>query len=550
MSVDKGLFPKLEQIAQAKTYSVKALVFDELKRGKIRLPDFQRPLRWKAKDNALLFDSMVRGYPIGSILLWRRPAEAGHMKLGEGKLSVPQVADARWVVDGQQRIIALAAAMIEIPNQSKEYLVHFDPHGQEFFVPMKKGDDRPDQVPLTVLGDLAKLNKWLRAQNLDETLQEIVDKTHQRVIEYAIPVYEVDTPDEAPLRAVFARINGTRTRMGADEVFHALLGNASSTKKGMQLDALVDEVHSSGFGGLDRGEALKCVLGASGLNPTDRPEQLGTEQLDKLATTEDVLQGLQRALTFLKEDAEIPHLRLLPYPVVLILLVRFFKVHEEVEAADRVRLCRWLWRGAITGLHQRAEVSRMREALRWIQDEASPSTNIDRLLKPLQPEKPIEWRLGHFDLRSAATRVELLMMLDRKPRRLPLLPGESDGGLASLHELLEGERLAPEIYRLSKLKGEDTRELGRSAANRILISGPCSGSIATLEKLEPEIHGDFLTSHLIDEPMHEALRKGEPDTFLRLRAAAIQVHVKEFLARRAGYGEPMMAPLSAYLDEP
>lgn len=39
--------------------------------GRIRIPHFQRPLRWQRDDVIKLFDSIVRGYPVGSLLLWR-----------------------------------------------------------------------------------------------------------------------------------------------------------------------------------------------------------------------------------------------------------------------------------------------------------------------------------------------------------------------------------------------------------------------------------------------------------------------------------------------
>lgn len=548
MTIDAHLFPVLEQTAQARTFSVKALIFDELKRGRIRLPNFQRPLRWTAKDNIQLFDSLVRGYPIGSILLWKRPADAGSLKIGKSELMVPAAADARWVVDGQQRITALAAAMIEIPNQSKEYLVHFDPHKNEFFVPMHPADHRPDELPLTILADAAKLNKWIRGRELPEQLEDIIDTTHQRIIEYSVPAYEVDTPDEAPLRAVFARINSTGARMRADEVFHALLGQTSTGREPVRLDALVEEVRACEFGELERGEALKCILGASGLNPTDRPENLDSEQLRKLIPTDDARQAIRRAVMFLHDYARIPHIRLLPYPVALILLTRFFLVHSQVEVADLVRLSRWVWLGAITGLHQRAEVSRMREALRHIREADTPTTTVDRLLEHLPKEPMVRWELRPFDLRSALSRVEVLTLLDREPRRLPLLPGESDGGVATVRELLEGDRLAPEIHRLPSLEGESTRKRGKTVANRILLQGTWSGLGSALEKLDPERHAKLLESHVIDKRMHDALLAGNADLFLHLRGDSLAKLVTAFLTKRAGIGEPMMAPLNAYLD--
>ena len=43
--------------------------------GGVRVPSFQRGLRWQWEDVRRLFDSIVKGYPIGSFLLWERKAE-------------------------------------------------------------------------------------------------------------------------------------------------------------------------------------------------------------------------------------------------------------------------------------------------------------------------------------------------------------------------------------------------------------------------------------------------------------------------------------------
>ena len=41
-----------------------------VKTGEIKLPKFQRPFVWKRKEVVKLLDSIYKGYPIGSILLW------------------------------------------------------------------------------------------------------------------------------------------------------------------------------------------------------------------------------------------------------------------------------------------------------------------------------------------------------------------------------------------------------------------------------------------------------------------------------------------------
>lgn len=69
--------------------------------GQIRVPHFQRPFRWGREDVRRLFDSVLRGYPIGSVLLWLRPAPEQDLVLGNLHMPAPKMERAWWVVDGQ-----------------------------------------------------------------------------------------------------------------------------------------------------------------------------------------------------------------------------------------------------------------------------------------------------------------------------------------------------------------------------------------------------------------------------------------------------------------
>ena len=42
-----------------------------LENGEYRVPRFQRDYVWDVKKAANLVDSILRGYPIGSVILWR-----------------------------------------------------------------------------------------------------------------------------------------------------------------------------------------------------------------------------------------------------------------------------------------------------------------------------------------------------------------------------------------------------------------------------------------------------------------------------------------------
>lgn len=97
----------LESRPTARTFDVEQLV-DMAWRGRVRVPHFQRGLRWNWEDVKRLFDSILKGYPIGSLLLWTRRANAEVITLGALQLDAPEFDEAFWVVDGQQRLTSFS----------------------------------------------------------------------------------------------------------------------------------------------------------------------------------------------------------------------------------------------------------------------------------------------------------------------------------------------------------------------------------------------------------------------------------------------------------
>src|ERR1700759_4867776 len=88
-------------------YSLNHLI-EDIKVGRIALPDIQRPFVWSAAKTRDLFDSMYRGYPIGTLMLWETGAEVGTRQIGLDETDrAPQL----LIVDGQQRLTSLFAVL-------------------------------------------------------------------------------------------------------------------------------------------------------------------------------------------------------------------------------------------------------------------------------------------------------------------------------------------------------------------------------------------------------------------------------------------------------
>ena len=116
---------------------VKTLL-DDVKNGKIGLPDLQRPFVWKDNKVRELLDSMLKGYPIGYIMLWDSPDNYDKKgSIGTDEKMFKQPDD--LVIDGQQRLTALLASLYGIPVKDKNYKernikISFNPLTREFAV--------------------------------------------------------------------------------------------------------------------------------------------------------------------------------------------------------------------------------------------------------------------------------------------------------------------------------------------------------------------------------------------------------------------------------
>ena len=98
-------------------YSVNQPLIETLiswvKSGEIAIPEIQRPFVWSSTKVRDLMDSLYQGYPIGYIIAWRNP----NIKLKDGSLSEGK----KILIDGQQRVTALTAAIIGQQVVNKDY---------------------------------------------------------------------------------------------------------------------------------------------------------------------------------------------------------------------------------------------------------------------------------------------------------------------------------------------------------------------------------------------------------------------------------------------
>ena len=81
--------------------------------GEVAIPEIQRPFVWDATKVRDLIDSLYAGFPVGYIIIWKNP----DIKLKDGSISLGK----KILIDGQQRITALQAAIVGSPVVTSNY---------------------------------------------------------------------------------------------------------------------------------------------------------------------------------------------------------------------------------------------------------------------------------------------------------------------------------------------------------------------------------------------------------------------------------------------
>lgn len=183
-----------------------------VKSGEVAIPEIQRPFVWEATQVRDLLDSLYQGYPVGYIIVWKNP----DVRLKDGSLSGGK----KILIDGQQRVTALRAAILGEPVLNKEYKtgripIAFHPQEERFEVanPAIRKDKAwiPDISPV-MQGEitLLKLIRQYREANpgMDEDALERVISQLTGIAKKQVGVIELAADlDIETVTEIFIRIN-------------------------------------------------------------------------------------------------------------------------------------------------------------------------------------------------------------------------------------------------------------------------------------------------------------------------------------------------------
>lgn len=335
-------------------------LIDRTSSGDIRIPAFQRDFVWESEQVAFLLDSIYKGYPIGTVILWRTDSRLntekrlGHFKLPEPQKNYP----VNYVLDGQQRLTSIFSVFqTELTPESDEWInIYFDMASHDsvqesaFLALEEKEIDPTRHFPVNTLFDTVGYRKATSTLN-DEQLKKI-DELQSKFKEYLIPNEVFETDDRNKVAIVFERINRAGTELN---VFELLSAWSWSDEFDLieKFNNLQELIADHGYEDLCDDKDLQLRICAGVIIGETTPSKILELKGDQIRSEfKKIENGIIGAIDFLKRELDVKHYKLLPYPSLMVPLCAFFATERTeglpYSSLQKEKICQWFWRSALT----------------------------------------------------------------------------------------------------------------------------------------------------------------------------------------------------------
>ncbi len=216
--------------------------------GAIAIPEIQRPFVWTSTQVRDLMDSLYQGYPVGYIITWQNP----DVKLKDGSTSQGK----RILIDGQQRITALRAAISGLNVVDKKYkkrriAISFNPLTEEFRTRTSSTERGKEWISdiaevmvngydtLTFVDEYVARNPGTTRQEINSRLNRLIQIKNKQIGEIQLsPSLDINIVNE-----IFVRINASGVNLSnADFAMSkiAVYEKDPGDEMGMRLRKFID----------------------------------------------------------------------------------------------------------------------------------------------------------------------------------------------------------------------------------------------------------------------------------------------------------------------
>lgn len=339
-------------------------VLDQIAKGELLIPDFQRPNRWDDDQRRELLSSVSHGYPIGALMVWRTTkglktaAAIGDRIPPEGK----GVTVRQYLLDGMQRISTLFAALWSPPrgqsdlnpvvfrkNQKARWRLGYRLDKKEWIFMDEIDEDDDNDVRLIVPGrilltgtELIRFQRKIKHPQADDLIER-ADQIANAIREYKIAILPLVGDSVEDAAKTFTLVNRQGTVMTDLDLIHALTWSETFNLRDL-VDQAQAQLHDIGWSTFEEKYFLAVLRGALNLDLYSGDAADVSEEVKKTPEIIDrVVAAIRTAAEFLRECCDVVSLDLLPYSYQAVLLADIFFRHPLPQRELKHHLVQWFW---------------------------------------------------------------------------------------------------------------------------------------------------------------------------------------------------------------
>ena len=361
----------------------------EIQKGQIKIPKFQRDFVWSIDKTAKLLDSILKGYPIGTFILWETNERLNDIK-NIGNLELPPIPDdikIQYVLDGQQRITSLYAAFLgaSIKKEGEKKITNYGLIYVDLDGDIENNDEQiiVSEEPLTTFITLNEILNF--NENLIEIKERFSDIHFKKINQYSqtFSTYDFSTvvlrkEDIDSAIEVFTRINTGGQTLTLFEIMSAkTYDELQNFDMQAKFQRLIKELEVSKYDTISSSVILNILsLILSKNKECKRKIVLQLEKQKIIDIWDEVILSLKESIDYFRSVYRIPVSTLLPYDALLVPFSYFFYFNKEKPKGKQIKyLEEFFWRLSLSFRYSSSTESKLAQDIR----------RIDQILKGNRP---------------------------------------------------------------------------------------------------------------------------------------------------------------------
>jgi hypothetical protein len=513
--------------------------------GTIRLPKFQRDFVWTRQQVLDLLDSIARGYPIGSFLLWKSTVNLASESTIAG-LAVETRDDGEetaYLLDGCQRLSTICGALHWEPDGDPEsfWNLVYDLEDERFLHRHDLADSPASQVPLRLLDTPAVY--FPRLNDLSPELQMRGRTLFERITGYEVAVVTLQATPLSEVGRIFERVNTRGTPLATVELVRAATWRPDFDLLD-EIDGIRDALARKHYALIDRKLVLRAIAAAAGKGfATANVEELPF--LDTLALKSAVgaiQEAARRAVDFLTTEIGTPTAEALPYANQFAVVVELFRQLPRPTSAQYAAMRSWFWRTALTGYYDGWNTRKMVADLAAVERFRQGAKTIDVQCPPLSTRL---WTADQYRRDSARTKALALMLAAAGPLDLRTGARIDSGRALAMTNDMQFHHFFPKAW---LMRQEVSYEEANLLANIVMLTAISNQGVADYPpaaylKDEMDFCGEAemrrrLESLLVSPQAFDAAMQGDYKAFVSARAETLLAWANDLIGGQRPADEP------------